>query len=93
MSITDPKAHVIWQKLFERQFKSLKGKVHPWFWEGLKLLNINPNKLPNLEELDERLFTVAKWKTEVTNIQYAEDALWFHFCRKDGLCEPIISEL
>lgn len=72
-------AHNVWIHLFERQHLNLQHKAHPWFWDGLKILELEKNNIPELEQINQNL---KNFKSEPTPVQYEGDEKWFEFLAK-----------
>ncbi|MCW3072410.1 MAG: Aromatic amino acid hydroxylase protein [Bacteroidetes bacterium] len=53
--------HEIWSVLYERQTKLLKKYVNREFLEGLEMLQLDPAKVANIDEVSERLFKISGW--------------------------------
>ena len=54
--------HDTWSRLFERQSKLLPGRVCEEYLEGLKLLGIDGEGIPNFEEMSARLRKQTGWE-------------------------------
>jgi len=72
----------VWQKLFNRQYKLLRGRAHPLFWKGLEALAVKNKEIPELKNLDEQLQKLSGFRMQRTPIQYAGDKEWFNFLSK-----------
>lgn len=57
----------VWNTLFERQLENLPGKAHPEYLECLDKLSdvLNPEKLPDFRELNEKLLAENGWSINV----------------------------
>ncbi|WP_340104927.1 phenylalanine 4-monooxygenase [Rhodohalobacter sp. 8-1] len=57
----------VWNTLFERQLKNLPGKAHPEYLHCLDQLSevLNPNKIPDFSELNEKLMAENGWSIVV----------------------------
>ncbi len=57
----------VWKTLFDRQVKNLQGKAHPEYLNCLDKLSdvLNPNKIPNFDELNEKLLEESGWSIMV----------------------------
>ena len=57
----------VWSTLFERQLRNLPGKAHPEYLSCLDQLSdvLNPTKLPNFDELNEKLRAENGWSITV----------------------------
>lgn len=54
--------HAIWRTLFERQQRTLKGKVCQEYLDGLAALGIGPKGIPNFERMNVRLRGLTGWE-------------------------------
>jgi phenylalanine-4-hydroxylase len=57
----------VWKTLFERQLENLPGKAHPEYLRCLDELSdvLNPDKLPDFNELNEKLLAENGWSITV----------------------------
>jgi phenylalanine-4-hydroxylase len=53
--------HAMWDRLFERQARLLKGRASEAFLDGLEVLRLSRPGIPNFEELSERLMRRTGW--------------------------------
>jgi phenylalanine-4-hydroxylase len=68
--------HQVWAILFQRQIENLPGKAIPEFFEGLKLVNFQPDRIPNFEEVNKRLKPLTGFEV-VAAPGIVDDALFF----------------
>lgn len=68
--------HSVWAILFERQMKNLPGKAIPEFFEGLRLVNFQPDRIPNFEEVNKRLKPLTGFEV-VPAPGIVDDAVFF----------------
>lgn len=74
--------HRVWDLLFARQQEMLKGRAVAAFGEGLDILRLSRLGIPDLEELNERLFGRTGW-TVVSVPGLVPDAVFFgHLARR-----------
>ncbi|MBF7072427.1 phenylalanine 4-monooxygenase [Glaciecola sp. MH2013] len=52
-----------WQRLYERQIELLQGRACKEYMQGIELLNLPSNKIPQLKDIDEVLLRETGWKT------------------------------
>ncbi|MET0309838.1 MAG: phenylalanine 4-monooxygenase [Sphingomonas sp.] len=57
-----PAEHALWDDLFRRQARMLRGRVTPEFLEGLDILRMSKPGIPDFEELSERLMKATGWQ-------------------------------
>ena len=53
--------HAVWQQLFKRQVSILQGRACDEFLKGLNILQMPPDRIPQLTDLNEKLFTKTKF--------------------------------
>lgn len=51
----------VWKQLYDRQIKLLKDRACEEFIEGIENLGLNPDEIPQLPELSERLKSLTGW--------------------------------
>ncbi len=55
--------HVMWQALLERQAKQIPNRACTAYLDGLKKLNLPPDRIPQLRDIDEVLQATTGWQT------------------------------
>lgn len=68
--------HRVWDLLFERQKRSLRGRAVRQYYDGLDLLKLSKPGIPEFDELNERLFGRTGW-TLVSVPGLLPDAVFF----------------
>ncbi|MFD2513384.1 phenylalanine 4-monooxygenase [Pontibacter locisalis] len=68
--------HKVWAILFERQMENLPDKAIPEFFEGLKLVNFQPDRIPNFNEVNKRLKPLTGFEV-VPAPGIVDDAVFF----------------
>ncbi len=68
--------HGVWHRLFERQSKLLPGRACNEFLDGVKVLGMTENKIPNFEEMSEKLMKLTGWQV-VSVPGLVPDAVFF----------------
>lgn len=58
--------HDVWRRLFKRQMQILPGRVCDEYLEGVNRLGFTPDKIPNFEELSDRLEPLTGWRIVAT---------------------------
>jgi phenylalanine-4-hydroxylase len=53
--------HAMWDRLFDRQARMLRGRVTQRFLDGLNVLRLSKPGIPDFEELSERLRKLTGW--------------------------------
>ena len=54
--------HAMWDRLFDRQTRMLRGRAVPEYLAGMDLLRIDSPGIPHFEELSERLMKATGWQ-------------------------------
>ena len=77
----------IWAKLFANQLPRAKKYACEDFLTGLDILDLPPDRIPSLEELNEKITPRTGWKTVRTAVRYTDAAPWYmnHFLKKEFL--------
>lgn len=60
-----PQDHQVWQILFERQIAKLPGKATEEYLEGIRRVGFVPERVPNFEEVNQRLASYTGWQIHV----------------------------
>ena len=68
--------HNVWAILFQRQIENLPDKAIPEFFEGLKLVNFKPDRIPNFDEVNQRLKPLTGFEV-VPAPGIVDDAVFF----------------
>ena len=76
-----PEEHRVWDVLFARQSEALQGKAVADFFRGLDVLRLSKPGIPDLEELNERLFARTGW-TIVSVPGLVPDEIFFEHLSK-----------
>jgi phenylalanine-4-hydroxylase len=77
-----PAEHAVWDHLFARQSAALRGKAVREFFEGLDVLRLSHPGIPDLDELNDRLFARTGW-TVVSVPGLVPDEIFFaHLSRR-----------
>ncbi|MCB9029917.1 MAG: phenylalanine 4-monooxygenase [Deltaproteobacteria bacterium] len=58
--------HETWKMLYERQIEILEPRICVEYLDGLKLLDISPDKIPDFNEVNERLRAATGWEVVAT---------------------------
>jgi phenylalanine-4-hydroxylase len=68
--------HDVWSILFDRQMENLPGKAIPEFLEGLKKVGFTRDRIPNFEEVNQRLRPLTGFEV-VAAPGIVDDAIFF----------------
>lgn len=52
----------MWKKLFTKQVKNIQDKAYPEFLHNLNLLDLKANRIPNIKEINSKLFAATGWQ-------------------------------
>ena len=58
----DASAHGVWRTLFDHQAAVLKGRACDEFVDGLRKLELVPDRIPHFEKLSDTLFKLTGWR-------------------------------
>jgi len=61
------KEHDVWRQLYERQIDIMPGKACQEHLEGLKILGLDNQQIPQLPDVNERLSRVTGWTVKPVN--------------------------
>jgi phenylalanine-4-hydroxylase len=70
--------HAVWDLLFARQQEALAGRAVEGFARGLDLLRLSRPGIPNLDELNERLFARTGWTVVAVPGLVPDDVFFEH---------------
>jgi phenylalanine-4-hydroxylase len=74
--------HAMWDRLFERQAKMLRGRVAPEFIEGLDMLRMSKPGIPDFSELSERLMKATGWQVVAVPGLIPDDVFFDHLANR-----------
>jgi phenylalanine-4-hydroxylase len=74
--------HRVWDLLFSRQQEALKGRAVSDFERGLDVLRLSKPGIPDLEELNERLFARTGWEVVSVPGLVPDDVFFAHLARR-----------
>jgi phenylalanine-4-hydroxylase len=74
--------HGMWDLLFERQARMLKGRVTPAFLQGLDVLRLSKPGIPDFEELSERLQKLTGWSVVAVPGLVPDDVFFEHMANR-----------
>lgn len=74
--------HGMWDLLFERQARMLKGRVTPAFLQGLDVLRLSKPGIPDFEELSERLQKLTGWSVVAVPGLVPDDVFFDHMANR-----------
>jgi len=74
--------HRVWDLLFARQQQMLAGRAVPEFAEGLDLLRLSRPGIPELDELNERLFARTGWTVVSVHGLVPDDIFFEHLSKR-----------
>ena len=56
--------HQVWQALCKRQTDALEEKACRQFYEGLHKINLDPESVPRLDDINERIAPITGWTAQ-----------------------------
>lgn len=78
--------HKIWATLYERQLPRVKKYAHQDYLDGFEILDLPPDRIPTLAELNSKITPNTGWKTVRTDVRYTDAVPWYHhFERREFL--------
>ena len=82
-----------WQMLYEKQFPQVQQHASQLWLEGIDLLNLAPQRIPDFDELSERLQALVGWEMVSTDVIFSDGQDWFeHLARRQFLITEYIRE-
>jgi phenylalanine-4-hydroxylase len=88
-----PHDHSTWRTLYERQVQQLPGRACDEYLEGMRILNLRPDKLPSLREISVTLDAMVGWRVaRIPGLLDTNDFFSFmaraHFPSTDYIRQP-----
>ena len=78
-----PAQHHIWETLYTRQMPNIRQHACRDFLEGLEILDLRPERIPSINELNAKITPPTGWKVVHTKVRYSDAVPWYHhFARK-----------
>jgi len=77
-----PEEHGIWNTLYERQMKVLKGRAADEHFTGLELLNLNNGGIPDFRRTNEKLEKLTGWTVITVPGLIPEKEFYEHLANK-----------
>ena len=77
-----PDDHAVWDRLFERQTRLLRGRVAEPFLAGLDALGLGTAGIPRLDALNERLFRATGWEVVAVPGLIPDDVFFRHLSHR-----------
>jgi len=74
--------HAVWDHLFARQSRMLKGRVTDAFLKGLGVLNLSMPGIPDFEELSVRLRSLTGWSVVAVPGLVPDDVFFEHLANR-----------
>lgn len=74
--------HAIWDKLFARQCRLLKGRACGAFMRGLDVLHLTKPGIPDFAELSERLMKMTGWQVVAVPGLVPDDVFFDHLANR-----------
>lgn len=76
----------VWQALYARQLPNVQCFACREYLEGLALLDLSPERIPSLEELNAAITPRTGWRLRRTPVRYSDAVPWYrHFARRTFL--------
>lgn len=74
--------HEVWNTLYERQMKVLKGRAAPEHFKGLELLNLNDGGIPDFRKVNEKLYELTGWQVVTVHGLIPNDVFFDHLANR-----------
>jgi phenylalanine-4-hydroxylase len=82
--------HALWDRLFDRQARMLRGRVTPAFLEGLEVLRLSKPGIPDFGELSERLSRLTGWSVVAVPGLVPDEVFFEHLANRRFVCGNFI---
>lgn len=77
-----PEQHAIWADLYARQMDNVREHACSDYLEGFELLQMNPERIPTLPELNAVINPRTGWRMVRTAVRYSDAVPWYHHFAK-----------
>ncbi|GGE34317.1 phenylalanine-4-hydroxylase [Marinicauda pacifica] len=74
--------HGVWNTLYDRQMKVLKGRAAPEHFKGLELLNLNDGGIPDFRKVNEKLYALTGWQVVTVHGLIPNDVFFNHLANR-----------
>jgi phenylalanine-4-hydroxylase len=74
--------HAVWQTLYEHQAKVLPGRACDEFLDGLKRLNLVADRIPDFEQLSDRLGKLTGWRVVAVPSLVPDEIFFDHLANR-----------
>lgn len=68
---------VTWKLLFDRQYPQAMQYATRWYKEGMDLINLRADRIPDFEQLSSRFKELVDWELVSTDVVYSDGQDWF----------------
>ncbi len=84
----------VWRILFERQMPHARLRAARIWLEGVDLIDLSAEQIPDFEQMSARLYDLVGWKLVSTDVQYSSGQDWFEaLARKEFLITEYIRDV
>jgi phenylalanine-4-hydroxylase len=91
--IFSPAEDEVWQLLWAKQLPRVRQHASRLWLEGLDLLGLTGERVPNFTELNQRLMDLVGWELVSTDVVFSSGQDWFeHLARRQFLITEYIRE-
>jgi len=88
-----PEQDKVWNTLFNKQWEAFEDNACTQFTEGMEDLDLDPERMSTLEELDEKIRKFSDWRIVRAENRYLSDIDWFeHLAKKNWPVSDFIRE-
>ncbi|HET9159143.1 MAG TPA: phenylalanine 4-monooxygenase [Caulobacteraceae bacterium] len=84
--------HAMWDRLFDRQADLLEGRAAQAFMDGLNVLQLSKQGIPDFEELSERLRPLTGWQVKAVPGLVPDDVFFRHLANRTFVAGRFIRE-
>jgi phenylalanine-4-hydroxylase len=88
-----PEEDRIWRLLWERQWPQVEQYASKLWLDGVKLLNLTADRIPDFAEMSEQLQDLTGWELVSTDVIFSDGQSWFeHLAERKFLITEYIRE-
>lgn len=84
----------VWRILCERQWQQAQRHGSTWWRQGIELLDLRPDRIPDFAQLSDRISSLTGWQLVSTDVQYSDGQDWFQaLARREFLITEYIRDM
>lgn len=85
--------NAVWRRLYAKQLPRVQRHASRIWLEGLNKLALDPNRIPDFAQLNQRFQDLVDWELVSTDVQFSDGQEWFeHLARREFLITEYIRD-